>query len=66
MTIHKLLECYNVTQEDQDNEDPQNIQVQETKGERPVEGPKLESTSYAHPIKTCKVNIGTKKNIKFA
>jgi hypothetical protein len=23
MTVHKLLECYNVTQEDQDDEDPQ-------------------------------------------
>jgi hypothetical protein len=33
MMVHKLLECYNVTQEDQDDEDPCNIQVPETEGE---------------------------------
>jgi hypothetical protein len=32
MTVHKLLECYNVPQEDQDDEDPCNIQVPKTKG----------------------------------
>jgi hypothetical protein len=40
MTVHKLLECYNVTQEDQDDEDPQNVQVQETEGERLSRGPR--------------------------
>jgi predicted acetyltransferase len=33
MMVHKLLECYNVTQEDQDDEDPYNIQVLEIEGE---------------------------------
>ena len=30
MTVHKLLECYDVTQQDQDNEDPRKMQVQKT------------------------------------
>ena len=30
MTVHKLLECYDVTQEDQDNEDHRKIQVPKT------------------------------------
>jgi hypothetical protein len=39
MTIHELLECYNVSKEEQDEEDPRNIQVPETEGEHIVEGP---------------------------
>jgi hypothetical protein len=46
MTIHKLLECYNVTEEDQDDEDPHNVQVHETEGERTIEGPEMESKPY--------------------
>jgi hypothetical protein len=30
MTVHKLLECYDVTQDDQDNEDPRKIRVPKT------------------------------------
>jgi hypothetical protein len=66
MTVHQLLECYNVAQEAQDEEDPRNVQVPETEGERIVEGPELESTTYAQPLKTQKVNIGTEENPKFA
>jgi hypothetical protein len=33
MTIHELLECYNMDKEEQDEEDPRNVQVPETKGE---------------------------------
>jgi hypothetical protein len=32
MKVHELLECYKVVQEDQDEEDPRNIQIPETKG----------------------------------
>jgi hypothetical protein len=65
MTVHELLECYNVAQEDQDEEDPRNIQIPETEGKRAVEGPELESVVYAQPLRMCKVNIGTKENPKF-
>jgi hypothetical protein len=51
--------------EDQEDEDPRNLQILKTEGERVVEGPKLESVEYAKPLRTCKVNIGTKDNPKF-
>ena len=41
MTVHELLECYNVTKEDQEEEDPRNVQVLETEGERAIKGPTL-------------------------
>jgi len=39
MTVHELLECYNVANEEHDEEDPKNVQVPETKGEQVVERP---------------------------
>jgi hypothetical protein len=33
ITVHELLECYNVTKEEKYEEDPRNVQVLETKGE---------------------------------
>jgi hypothetical protein len=39
MTVHEILECYNVSKEDQDEEYPRNTQIPETEGERVVEGP---------------------------
>jgi hypothetical protein len=65
MIVHELLECYNVAKEEQDDEDPRNIQVLETEGERVVEGPELESFLYAQPLKTEKVNIGINENPRF-
>jgi hypothetical protein len=62
MTIHELLECYNVATEEQDEEDPRNIQIPGIEGEHDVEGPYIEYVVY----KTQKVNIGTKENPKFA
>jgi hypothetical protein len=47
MTIHKLLECYNVEKEEQDDEDPRNVKVPETEGEHIIEGPELEYFVYA-------------------
>jgi hypothetical protein len=59
-TVHELLECYNVTKEDEEEEDPRNVQVLETKGERDIVGSKLESDAYVNPLRMHKVNIGTK------
>jgi hypothetical protein len=36
MIVHELLECYNVAKEEHDEEDPRNVQVHETEGERVV------------------------------
>ena len=58
MTVHELLECYNVAKEEQDEEDPRNIKVPETKGEHVVEGPELESVAYAQPLNTLNLNVG--------
>jgi hypothetical protein len=66
MTVQKLLECYNVAKEEHDEEDPRNLKVPETEGERIVEGLELESIAYTQPIKMKKVNIGMTKNPKFA
>jgi hypothetical protein len=60
MKVQKLSECYNVTQEDQDDKDPRNIQVPEIEGEQTVEGREMESTTYVQSVKTLKDNIGTK------
>jgi hypothetical protein len=37
--VCELLECYNVTKDDQEEEDPINVQVPNTKGDRVVVGP---------------------------
>jgi hypothetical protein len=66
MMVQKLLECYNVTKEEYEEEDPRNVQIPETEGTHAVEGPELASVAYTQPIKTKKVNIGTTKNPKFA
>jgi hypothetical protein len=42
------------------------VKVDETKGERVLEGPEPEFVVYTQPLKTQKVNIGVTKNPKFA
>jgi hypothetical protein len=64
-TVEEILNCYNVAEEDQENEDPKNLQIPETEGEHAVERPELESMIYANPLITRKVNIGTKDMPKF-
>jgi hypothetical protein len=65
MTIHKLLECYNVTKEEHEEEDPGNVQIPETEGARAVEWLELAYAAYTQPIKIKKVNIGILENPKF-
>jgi hypothetical protein len=64
--VHKLLECYNVVKEEQDEEDTRDIPLPKTKGENAIEEPYIEKVVYAQPLKMWKVNIGTKENPKFA
>jgi hypothetical protein len=50
MVVHELLECYNVSKEEYDEEYPRNVKVSKTKGEWEVEGLDLESVAYTQPI----------------
>jgi hypothetical protein len=63
--VHELLECYNVTEEDQEEKYPRNMQVPETAEEWVKEGPELESDAYANPLRLCKVNIDRNEKPKF-
>ena len=65
MISHELLECYNVSKEEQDEEYPRNVQVPKIEGEWVVEEPEIEFVAYTQPKKTQKVNIGMTKNPKF-
>jgi hypothetical protein len=42
-TVKELLSCYNMQEEALDEDDPRDIQIEEAKGEREVEGPPVES-----------------------
>jgi hypothetical protein len=65
MTIHELLECYNVAKEEQDEEDLRNIQLTETKGEHTVEGSKLEFVCICTTTKDTKDKYSNKRKSKF-
>jgi hypothetical protein len=58
------LSSYHVEEGALDEDDPRNIQIIETEGEREVEGPSLELEVFVAPIKVNKVNIGTTNNPK--
>jgi hypothetical protein len=66
MIVKKLLEFYNVTKEEYENEDPKNVQIHEIEGTCIVERLELASTMYTQPIKMKTVNIGTMESPKFA
>jgi hypothetical protein len=70
ITNHGLLECYNITEDNKDEEyqeeeDPRNVKVPKTEGECIVVGPELKANTYANPLRVCKANIGMKKKPKF-
>jgi hypothetical protein len=62
--VKDLLSCYHVQEEALDEDDPRDIQIEEFKGKRDVEGPPLESEVIFAPIKIKKVNIGTAEQPK--
>ncbi len=51
---------------EEEDEDPQNINIPETEGHREVKGPSIENPDITAPLKTKQVNIGTKVEPKFA
>lgn len=62
--LRHALECYNMTAKGED-EDPRNINIPEAEGHYKVEGPQIENPDITMPLKTKKVNIGTKVEPKF-
>ena len=59
------VECRNVTTEDNEK-DTRNINIFESEGQRVVIGAEIELPDVTEPIKTRKVNIGTKEQPKFS
>jgi hypothetical protein len=55
--LHKLQGCYNINVDEDD--DPRNVNIAETEGQRDIEGPGIELPFIGKPIKINKVNIGT-------
>jgi hypothetical protein len=54
--------CYNIISDEDD--DPRNVKILETKGQQDIEGPGIELPFVGKPIKIKKVNIGTEKTPK--
>lgn len=52
------MECYNLTVEE--DEDPHNIDIEESKCHREVNWPEIEMLDIMKPLKMKKVNIGSK------
>jgi hypothetical protein len=62
--LQKLQGCYNINVDEDD--DPRNVNIAETEGQRDVEGPGVELPFIGQPIKIKKVNIGTEPAPKLA
>jgi hypothetical protein len=48
---HELLECYKITEDDEEEENPRDVHVSETEGECDVVGPTLEYHVYKNPLR---------------
>jgi hypothetical protein len=55
--LQRLRGCYNINADEDD--DPRNVNISETEGQRDIEGPGIELPFVGQPIKIKKVNIGT-------
>jgi hypothetical protein len=62
--LQKLQGCYNINADEGD--DPRNVNIAETEGQRDIEGPRVKIPFIGQPIKIKKVNIGTEKAPKLA
>jgi hypothetical protein len=63
-SFQKFQGCYNINADEDD--DPRNVNIVETKGQRDVEGSGVELAFIEQPIKIKKVNIGTEQAPKLA
>ena len=64
MQLQNVLECYNVTAEE--DEDPRNIDIEKFEGYCEVNGPEIGIPDITKPLKAKKVNIGSGDEPKFA
>jgi hypothetical protein len=60
--LQKFQGCYNINATEDD--DPRNVNITETKGQRYVEGPGIQLPFVGKPIKIKKINIGTEQTPK--
>jgi hypothetical protein len=62
--LQKLQTCYKINVDEDD--DPRKVNIIETKGQRDVEGPRVELPFIGQWIKIKNVNIGTEETLKLA
>jgi hypothetical protein len=48
---HELLECYNITEDDKEKEDPRNVHISEIEWENNIVGLALEYYAYTNPLR---------------
>ena len=63
--MKNAVECYNFVL-DEEEEDPRNVKILETKGSHDVQGPVLELPETTEKVKIKKINIGIEEDPKFA
>jgi hypothetical protein len=62
--LQRLQDCYNINVDEDD--DPRDVSIVETKGQRDIERPGIELPFIGKPIKIKKVNIGIEQTPKLA
>ena len=65
VALEQALECYNLAEEGEEDENPHNINILEFEGTRNVQGLKLKVHDVVKLVKIKKVNISTKEEPKF-
>lgn len=63
--MENAMECYNFLA-DEEEEDPRNVNIQESEGSRDVQGPTLGLPEITEKVKIKKINIGIEEDPKFA
>ena len=63
--MENAVESYNFAA-DEEEEDPRNVNIQESEGSRDVQGPTLGLPEITEKVKIKKINIGTEAYPKFA
>ena len=63
--MQSMMECYNVIGRPEDEDDPPNINIQETKGSWDIVMPEMMTDKVNKPLKIQKFNIGTREQPKF-
>ena len=64
--IQSMMECYNIFDKMEDDNEFHNINIPETEGIRDVVAPNVPMNPMTQPLKIRKVNIGTEENLKIS